>query len=50
MVWAIADRLAQPHGGWAPLRPPAMLRALFPRPDILSQPATDPALWIEASG
>lgn len=31
-VWAIADRLAQPLGSWAPFRPPAVLRPLFPRP------------------
>lgn len=50
VVWAIADRLAQPHDRWAPFRSPATLQALFPRPDIPPQPATDPALWIEASG
>jgi pimeloyl-ACP methyl ester carboxylesterase len=33
VIWAIADRLAQPSGQWAPFRPPAVLRALFPRPD-----------------
>jgi pimeloyl-ACP methyl ester carboxylesterase len=33
VVWAIADRLAQPPGQWAPFRPPAALRPLFPRPD-----------------
>ncbi len=33
VIWAIADRLAQPSGQWAPFRPPAMLRPLFPRPD-----------------
>ena len=32
VIWAIADRLAQPSGQWAPFRPPAMLRPLFPRP------------------
>lgn len=31
-IWAIADRLAQPAGTWAPFRPPAALRPLFPRP------------------
>lgn len=31
-VWAIADRLAQPAGTWAPFRPPAALRPLFPTP------------------
>ncbi|ORV06374.1 esterase/lipase family protein [Mycobacterium celatum] len=33
VLWAIADRLAQPRGEWAPFRPPATLRPLFPRPD-----------------
>ncbi|MBV9321921.1 MAG: alpha/beta hydrolase [Mycobacterium sp.] len=33
VIWAIADRLAQPSGEWAPFRPPAVLRPLFPRPD-----------------
>ncbi|MCV7231321.1 esterase/lipase family protein [Mycobacterium branderi] len=33
VVWAVADRLAQPRGEWAPFRPPAALRPLFPRPD-----------------
>ncbi len=32
-VWAIADRLAQPRGEWAPFQPPPMLRPLFPQPD-----------------
>lgn len=50
VVWAIADRLAQPHDRWAPFRPPAMLQTLFPRPDIPPQPATDPALWSKAPG
>ncbi|OBA77970.1 alpha/beta hydrolase [Mycobacterium sp. 1164966.3] len=33
VVWAIADRLAQPLGQWTPFRPPPVLRPLFPRPD-----------------
>jgi pimeloyl-ACP methyl ester carboxylesterase len=33
VLWAVADRLAQPQGAWAPFRPPAALRPLFPRPD-----------------
>jgi hypothetical protein len=33
VIWTIADRLAQPRGVWAPFRPPAALRPLFPRPD-----------------
>ena len=34
-VWAIADRLAQPRGEWAPFQPPPVLRPLFPRPDTV---------------
>ena len=30
-LWVIADRLAQPLGGWAPFRPSASVTALFPR-------------------
>jgi thioesterase domain-containing protein len=37
-VWAIADRLAQPLDAWAPFRPPAVLRPLFPRPDAPRAP------------
>jgi pimeloyl-ACP methyl ester carboxylesterase len=33
VVWAVADRLAQARGQWAPFQPPAALRPLFPRPD-----------------
>ncbi len=33
VVWAMADRLAQPQGGWAPFRPPAVLRPFFPQTD-----------------
>jgi pimeloyl-ACP methyl ester carboxylesterase len=29
---AIADRLAQPEGHWAPFRPPPAMRPVFPRP------------------
>jgi hypothetical protein len=50
VVWAIADRLAQPHGGWAPFQPPPMLRALFPRPETPPQRATDPPPSIRATG
>jgi hypothetical protein len=32
VVWAIADRLAQPAGQWAPFRPPPVLRPLYPVP------------------
>ncbi|OBK26610.1 alpha/beta hydrolase [Mycobacterium asiaticum] len=31
-IWAIADRLAQPAGTWAPFQPPPALRSLFPPP------------------
>lgn len=40
-IWAIADRLAQPSGTWAPFRPPAVLRPLFPQPDAPPQAADD---------
>jgi pimeloyl-ACP methyl ester carboxylesterase len=50
VVWAIADRLAQPHGRWTPFQPPALLGALFPRPDIPPQPATGPQPSMRASG
>ena len=33
VIWAVADRLAQPHGQWAPFRPPRTLRPLYPRAD-----------------
>jgi pimeloyl-ACP methyl ester carboxylesterase len=36
-VWAIADRLAQPRGEWAPFQAPPMLRPLFPQPDTPPQ-------------
>jgi pimeloyl-ACP methyl ester carboxylesterase len=31
-IWAIADRLAQEEGTWAPFRAPLWLRPAFPRP------------------
>jgi hypothetical protein len=31
-IWAIADRLAQPEGTWAPFRAPLFLRPAFPKP------------------
>jgi pimeloyl-ACP methyl ester carboxylesterase len=31
-VLAVADRLAQPEGAWAPFRPPPVLRLMYPRP------------------
>ena len=33
VIWAVADRLAQPDGSWAPFRPPAVLRSAFPLSD-----------------
>ena len=33
VIWAVADRLAQPLGGWAPFRAPATLRPLYPPVD-----------------
>jgi pimeloyl-ACP methyl ester carboxylesterase len=35
-IWAVADRLAQPEGGWKPFKAPLFLRPAFPRP---AQPA-----------
>ncbi len=32
VAYAVADRLAQPEGGWRPFRPPLWLRGAFPRP------------------
>jgi len=34
VLWAVADRLAQPRDAWKPFRPPAALQPLFPRPDV----------------
>ncbi|MGH3636640.1 MAG: alpha/beta hydrolase, partial [Mycobacterium sp.] len=33
VIWAIADRLAQPVGQWAPFRPPPLLRPLYRLPE-----------------
>lgn len=33
VLWAVADRLAQPEGQWAPFQAPTLLRHVFPRPD-----------------
>ncbi|NMO00906.1 alpha/beta hydrolase [Gordonia sp. TBRC 11910] len=33
VIWAIADRLAQPAGRWAPFQAPALLRAAFAATD-----------------
>jgi pimeloyl-ACP methyl ester carboxylesterase len=32
VIWAVADRLAQPAGRWVPFRPPPLLRPAYPRP------------------
>ena len=40
VIWAVADRLAQPSGQWTPFQPPRTLRPLYPRPDT---PADEPA-------
>ncbi|SFK56898.1 esterase/lipase family protein [Geodermatophilus ruber] len=34
VLYAVADRLAQPEGCWQPFRPPVFLRPAFPRPDV----------------
>lgn len=39
VIWAVADRLAQPLGEWAPFRPPAALRPLYPTADSPPQQA-----------
>jgi pimeloyl-ACP methyl ester carboxylesterase len=33
VIWAVADRLSQPLGEWAPFRAPAALRPLYPPAD-----------------
>ncbi|EID11478.1 hypothetical protein MXEN_15572 [Mycobacterium xenopi RIVM700367] len=40
VIWVVADRLAQARGTWAPFRPPAVLRPLFPRPDAPYEPSS----------
>ena len=37
VIFAVADRLAQPSNGWEPFRPPRALRRLFPQPDAPPQ-------------
>ena len=34
VLWAVADRLAQPAGQWAPFVAPPLLRLAYPRPDV----------------
>jgi pimeloyl-ACP methyl ester carboxylesterase len=38
VIFAVADRLAQPLNGWKPFQPPRALRRLFPRPDTPPHP------------
>jgi pimeloyl-ACP methyl ester carboxylesterase len=38
VIFAVADRLAQPFHGWKPFEPPAALRRLFPRADSAPRP------------
>lgn len=44
VVWAIADRLTQPPGVWAPFEPPRALRTLYPRPDTAPSTSTRPPI------
>jgi pimeloyl-ACP methyl ester carboxylesterase len=39
VIWAVADRLAQPRGQWTPFRPPRALRPLYPRADTPPEPS-----------
>jgi pimeloyl-ACP methyl ester carboxylesterase len=39
VIWAVADRLAQPLGEWAPFRAPAALRPLYPPADVPPEPS-----------
>jgi hypothetical protein len=38
VIWAVADRLAQPLDEWAPFRPPPALRLLYPPADTPAEP------------
>jgi len=38
VVYAVADRLAQPEGSWTPFRAPSVLRPAFPHPDKSAAP------------
>lgn len=44
-VLAIADRLAQPEGVWAPFRPPSALRFWYPRPWALDEEDEEEQAW-----
>lgn len=41
---AVADRLAQPEGEWAPFKPPHVIRHLYPKPATWV-PAGQPGRW-----
>jgi pimeloyl-ACP methyl ester carboxylesterase len=38
VLYALADRLAQPLGTWRPFRAPLVLRPAFPKPDVPQRP------------
>ncbi|WP_241256219.1 alpha/beta hydrolase [Rhodococcus sp. KRD162] len=40
-LYAVADRLAQPEGGWTPFVPPRWARAAYPRPTERIAPTPD---------
>ena len=42
VLYAVADRLAQPEGGWKPFDPPWTLRALYPDPRRTAHPDAEP--------
>ena len=44
-IWAVADRLAQPLGEWAPFRAPAALRPLYPPADTPPERSPRSGQW-----
>ena len=42
VIWAVADRLAQPLGQWAPFRAPRALRPFYPPADTAPKPSPRP--------
>ena len=46
VLWAVADRLAQPTGRWRPFDPPRWLRPLYPAvpPELAGRPLTSRAV------
>ncbi|MFC4942819.1 esterase/lipase family protein [Pseudonocardia sp. GCM10023141] len=49
VLWAVADRLAQPEGTWRPFRSTPLWRRLFPNPvDLLPAPLRKPAGGVAA--